>query len=91
MDGETIEIDADALAARLNVDQAIQACSVACFGRGLGPDEELEVFSELMRSRLYFLADCDDKAFEDALEKIIRETRAGYNDDKREWREEDLA
>jgi hypothetical protein len=65
-----------------NVDQAIQACGEACGALKLELEEELEVFSALMRSRLFWLVDCEDKAFEGALEKIVRETRAGYNDDK---------
>jgi hypothetical protein len=76
--------------AETTVDQAIQACEKACGALKLGVEEELEVFSTLMRIRLFWLVDCEDKAFEHALEKIISETRAGYDVDKRMFGEEDL-
>ena len=72
------------------ISEAVQTCHEACSALKLEIEEELEVFSALMRSRLYFLVDCEDKAFEDALEKIINKTRAGYNEDKLEWSEDEL-
>jgi hypothetical protein len=61
------------------ISQAMQACWVACGALNLGLEEQLEVYSGLMRSRLYWLVDGEDKAFEAALAKIVSETRAGYN------------